>query len=218
MPPNPARQPCIKWTIPTTVKGLAPELAFSADRADLRLPGAARRGNLDRLAGLAAEQGRPERRGRRDRAGPADGAHLDRDRFASLVLDLDEGADAHLVAARLFDDLGVVEPGAQRPDARLEEALLVLCGVVLEVLGQVAELARLLDRGDHLLATRPFELGYLRPQRLRLLRGQPLVYHFDLRPRREVYTSFGRASVMPAASNCSVWPFRRATRLTSACC
>ena len=32
----------------------------------------------------------------------------------------------------------------------------------------------------------PFELLELLAERLRLLRGEPLVYHFDPRPRREV--------------------------------
>ena len=80
----------------------------------------------------------------------------------------------------------MVESRPQRADARLEEALLVLRRVVLEVLGQVAELARFLDRRDDLLAARALELLELGPQRLGLLRGQPLVYHFDRRPRREV--------------------------------
>ena len=80
----------------------------------------------------------------------------------------------------------MVEPRAQRADARLEQALLVLRGVVLEVLGEVAELARRLDRGDDLGAARPLELLELDPQRLGLLRGQPLVYHFERRPRRDV--------------------------------
>ena len=83
--------------------------------------------------------------------------------------------------------VGVVEPVAERADARLEQALLVLGGVVLEVLGEVAELAGLLDRGDDLGAPRALELLELGPQRLGLLRGEPFVlYHFDPRPRREV--------------------------------
>ena len=75
---------------------------------------------------------------------------------------------------------------AQRADARLEEALLVLRRVVLEVLREVAELARRLDRGDDGGAARALELGELLAQRVRLLRREPLVYHFEPRPRREV--------------------------------
>src|SRR5262249_38814707 len=107
-----------------------------------------------------------------------------------------------------------VEPRPQRADARLEQALLVLRRVVLEVLGEVAELARLLDRGDDLGAARALELGELLAQRLRLLLGEPLVYHFERRPRRDVYTSFGRAIAMPDSWKLSAWPCSRATRLT----
>jgi hypothetical protein len=51
----------------------------------------------------------PERRGRRDGAAAADRAHLDRDRLALLVLDLDDRADSDLVATRVVNDLRVVE-------------------------------------------------------------------------------------------------------------
>src|SRR5205823_5926605 len=94
-----------------------------------------------------------------------------------LVLDLDDRADPDLVAARVVDDLGMVEPRAKRADARLEHSLLVLRGVVLEVLGEVAELPRLLDRGDDLGAARPLELRELAAQRLRLFRCEPLLGH-----------------------------------------
>ena len=89
---------------------------------------------------------------------------------AGVGLDVDDGADADHVAATPLDDLRPVEPGAQRADARLEQALLVLGGVVLEVLGEVAELARLLDRLDDLGAARALELLELGAQRLGLLR------------------------------------------------
>ena len=119
------------------------------------------------------EQRRAERRGRRHGSRPAERRDLDGHRLAALVLDLDDRADADLVAGRLLDDLRQVEPRAQCADLRLEEALLVLRGVVLEVLGEVAELARLLDRGDDLGAARALELFELEPQRLGLLRGEP---------------------------------------------
>src|SRR5581483_534286 len=120
----------------------------SADDADRRVPRPAWRRDLDRLAGSPTEQRRAERRGRRDGAGTADGADLHRHPLAVLVLDLDDRADADLLAARLGDDLRTVEPRTQRADPSLEQALLVLRRVVLEVLREVAELARLLDRGD----------------------------------------------------------------------
>src|SRR5581483_8864872 len=43
-------------------------------------------------------------------------------------------------------------------------------------------------------------------------------YHRERRPRRLVYTSFGRAVRIPVLSNASVCPRRAATRLTSPCC
>ena len=76
-----------------------------------------------------------------------------------------------------------IETRAQRADARLEQALLVLRRVVLEVLGEVAELARGLDRLHDALAARAFELGELDAQRVGLLLGELLaVYHFDASP------------------------------------
>ena len=105
--------------------------------------------------------------------------------WPAVALDVDDRADPDGVGVRVLDDLGAVEPGAQRADARLEQALLVLRRVVLEVLGQVAELARLLDRRDDLGSPRTFELRELLAQRRSLLLGQPLVlYHFDRPPRR----------------------------------
>jgi hypothetical protein len=114
----------------------------------------------------------------------ADGAHLDGDRSA-VALDLDDGADADLIAACVRDDLRPVEPRAQVADAGLEEALLVLRGVVLEVLRQVAEFTRLRDRLHDLLAAWAFELRQLLAQRRRLPLGQPFVpHHFERPPRR----------------------------------
>ena len=108
-------------------------------------------------------------------------------RLAGIGLDVDDRADADRVARRLLDDLGAVEPRAQRADAGLEQPLLVLRGVVLEVLGEIAELARLLDRRDDLLAARAFELGELLAERVGLLGGEPFaLYHFEPRPRRDV--------------------------------
>src|SRR6476659_77008 len=48
--------------------------------------------------------------------------------------------------------------------------------------------------------------------------GELRRYHFERRPRRLVYMSFGRWAFMPVASNCSRCPSIVAKRLTSACC
>ena len=66
----------------------------------------------------------------------------------------------------------VIEAIAQRADTRLEQALLVLRRVVLEVLGEVTELAGRLDRLHGRLALRPFELGELGLEGGALIRGQ----------------------------------------------
>ena len=124
--------------------------------------------------------------------------------------------------AALLDDLRAVEARAQRADARLEQALLVLRGVVLEVLGEVAELARLLDRGDDLRAARAFELGELFAQRGGLLRGEAFVRRSPLRPSptatRRVHELRPRKLHTRPARSVSTWPCSRATRETSACC
>ncbi len=54
-----------------------------------------------------------------------------------------------------------MQPVAEDRDSPLEEALLVLGGVVLEVLREVAEPTRRLDRLDDLCALRALELGQL---------------------------------------------------------
>src|SRR5207244_12865661 len=48
---------------------------------------------------------------------------------------------------------------------------------VLEVLGAIAELARLLDRGHDFGAARPLEVGELVAYGFGLLRGEPLLGH-----------------------------------------
>src|SRR5207244_11846448 len=149
-----------------------------------RAPGAARRLDLDGLAELVAEQRGAEGGGRRDGSAAADGADLDPERLAVLVLDLDDGADPDLVATRIVDDLCVVEPCAKRADARLEHALLVLRRVVLEVLGEIAELARLLDRGHDFGAARPREVGELVAYGFGLLPRLPLLGHGLSSPTR----------------------------------
>ena len=64
-----------------------------------------------------------------------------------LVFDVDDRADRDLVGADflLVDDRGPAQPLFELGDPPLEQRLLVLGVVVLGVLGDVAELARLLD-------------------------------------------------------------------------
>ena len=61
----------------------------------------------------------------------------------------------------VLDGDRMIQALAQGADPRLEQSLLVLRSVVLEVLREVAELARGLDRLDRLLAPRAFQLGQL---------------------------------------------------------
>ena len=68
----------------------------------------------------------------------------------------------------MLDDDGVLDPAAQDGDPALEQALLVLCVVVGEVLGEVAEPPRGRDRLDHLGALRALELGELGCKRVAL--------------------------------------------------
>ena len=63
-------------------------------------------------------------------------------------------ADPDDVGTAALDDLRVLDPRAQDGDLALEQSLLVLRGVVLEVLGEVAVPARDGDRLDDLLAAR----------------------------------------------------------------
>ena len=93
---------------------------------------------------------------------------------AVLVRDLDDRPDAHVLVRVVLDRDRVIQPLAQRADPRLEQTLLVLRRVVLEVLRQVAELARRLDRLHGGLAARPFELGELGLEGGALLGGQVL--------------------------------------------
>src|SRR3990170_6650780 len=106
-----------------------------------RRPGTARGLDLDGVADDGAEQRAAERGVGRD---AADARDLDLQLVAGLVLDLDERADLDPAARGgrvLVDDDRVVEAAAQDRDPALEQALLVLGGGVLEVLGEVAELA-----------------------------------------------------------------------------
>src|SRR5947199_74931 len=83
----------------------------------------------------------------------ADGGDLDLHPLAVVGLDLHVRADADDTARRgraLIDHLRAVEPVAKDRDLPLEESLLVLRGVVLEVLREVAEGTRGGDRLDDL--------------------------------------------------------------------
>ena len=69
-----------------------------------------------------------------------------------LVFDVDDGAEGDLVGADrlLVDHGGAAQPLFELRDPALEQRLLVLGVVVLGVLGDVAEVARLLDPRGHL--------------------------------------------------------------------
>src|SRR5512132_178008 len=119
----------------------------AADGDHAGAPGAARRLDLDLVTGLGAEQRPAHGRVGRD---TADARDLDLQAPALLVLELDLRADSDRALGRrvLVDEHGAREAVAQHPDPPLEQSLLVLGGVILEVLGEVAEAARGLDRLD----------------------------------------------------------------------
>src|SRR5206468_2877304 len=109
----------------------------AADRRYARQPGAARRVDLDLLARLCSEERATEGRVGRD---AADARDLEHHPLALLVFDLDRRADADLPTPErlVLDEHRSVQPVANRPDPVLQQALFVLRGVVLEVLGEVA--------------------------------------------------------------------------------
>ncbi len=84
-----------------------------------------------------------------------------RDLAGVLVAQGDGAADAHLVGVDLgvLDDPGPAELLLQEADAVLEQGLLVLGVVVLGVLADVAELARLTDALGHLFPLDGGEVG-----------------------------------------------------------
>ena len=94
--------------------------------------------------------------------------------LALLVLDLDLRSDGHRVVGRgaLVQDHRALEPVSQHRDPTLEQALLVLCGVVLEVLRKVAEAASRRDRLDGFGPARALELCQLGFELLLLSLGQ----------------------------------------------
>src|SRR5262249_51322638 len=128
------------------------------DREHACLPGAARGLHVDDVADGRPEERRPERRVRRD---PSHRGDLDLHLAAVLFGDADDRADADVLVGVVLDGHRVIQALAQDADPGLEQPLLVLRGVVLEVLGQVAELARGLDRLHRFLAPRALQLGEL---------------------------------------------------------
>ena len=144
----------------------------AADRADGRLPGAARCLDRDDVADRPPHEGAAKRRVCRD---AADGRDRDLHQLPRLVLDRDDGARADVIVGVVLDDDRGVQPRTHLLDARLEQPLLVLRGVVLEVLREIAERARVGDRLDRGGAARPFELGELRLESALLLGGENLV-------------------------------------------
>ena len=108
------------------------------------------------VAALVADQRLADRRLVRElvlgRVGLGRADDLELARVAGLlVLDVDDDADADLLEVDLLrvDDARPAQPLLELGDPLLEQGLLVLGVVVLGVLGDVAELPRLLDpRGD----------------------------------------------------------------------
>ncbi len=126
-----------------------------------------------------------------------------------------------LVRAGVLDDLGAVEPRAQRADPRLEQALLVLRSVVLEVLRQVAELARLLDRRDDLACGAGPRARRAPSRSASACAAVSCSCPTTSTCRRAAATCRRRAASRPScpdSSKRSTWPCSRATRETSACC
>src|SRR6188768_57438 len=156
-----------QWDPPGRLAG------WGRDCDDPRTPGAPRGGDLDDVPGACPKEGPAERGVGRDASDTGD---LDGDQLAVLVLDVDRRPDPDLAARgrRLVDDDRAVQAIANRPDPGFEQTLVVLRGVVLEVLGQVAERPGRRDRLDDLLAARPLQLGELRLEPLLLGRRHRL--------------------------------------------
>ena len=95
----------------------------------------------------------------------------------------DDRARADHAGRRRLDDLGVLEDRLELADAALHVALLVLGGVVVAVLGQVAQLAGALDlRGDLEAAPRRGEVVELGPQPVVRGLGQLVRFHGPIEP------------------------------------
>ncbi len=90
----------------------------------------------------------------------------------ALVAELDDGSGRHLVALGALDDLAVLDHRRELPDASLHVALVVLGGVVVAVLLQVAELAGGLDLAGDVDAAHRGELVVLGLQPVERLLGE----------------------------------------------
>ena len=107
-----------------------------------------------------------------------------------------DGDDAARRGGVLVDHLRAVQPRAQDRDPPLEQPLLVLRGVVLEVLGEVAVPPGCRDRLDHGLPLRPLQLRKLGGQLL-VLRTSELLAALLIRP--SVAAAAGAAAAPAAA-------------------
>src|SRR5579875_1896104 len=156
------------------------------DLGDLQRALAARGDDLHVVAALVTEQrladGRlvGELHLRRVRLGRSDDRVLVR--LARRVLDVHDRPDTHLVGGqrRGVHDRGRSQLVLEGRDPRLEHRLLVLRVVVLGVLGDVPELARLLDAIRDLAPTRRREVVQLRLEVGEALRGEDdVLWHGD---------------------------------------
>jgi hypothetical protein len=154
---------------------VSPLVASGApDRHDLGSPCAAWCIDFDGLAHGSADQRAAERRVGRNTPRSHDTRNFDLHARAVLVVDLDDRPDPDLagIELRRVDEHSVVEARAQLPNARLEQTLLVLRGVVFEVLGQIAVLTRRLDRLNDCRSRGALELRKFVGERLPLRRCQ----------------------------------------------
>src|SRR5689334_22917404 len=114
----------------------------SRDCKDARGPATARGGDAHRISDRRAVDRAAERRFGRAGVGSAGGADGDLELIAGVVLELHPAARMDAPGdGRGGDDAGRRDLGAEKDDLALEQALLVLGGVVLEVLAEVAEAA-----------------------------------------------------------------------------
>src|SRR6266567_2436446 len=142
---------------------------------------AAGRADLDLVADSVTQHGLAQRRLVADPAGlgiglgrPDDAVHL---LVLTTLAEPDGAAHADLAGdAVLLDEDVVLDDHLELVDAGLFHALLVLGRVVLEVLGQVAQLARRLDLGRDLGPPDPRELVVLLAHGFQALRGDVDVF------------------------------------------
>src|SRR5690348_3532071 len=147
-----------RWRPAIQPRSASSGVAIAADllnAGDAHAVGAARGLDRDLVPDLVADERLPHRRleadaaGFRVRLGRAD------DPVGLLVVaavlgeaDCAAHPDDALLRRRLLDDDVVLDDRLELPYARLHHSLLVLGGVVLEVLGEIAQLAGGFDLGD----------------------------------------------------------------------